>query len=67
KRYEFEARGSPSLPLAHSHDIVIRKSNFVCPRTLAVRSEKASSDLPREMVRMLRDPAKKGLLLISAE
>ncbi len=66
-RYGFEARGSPSLILSHTHDTVVRKSGFVCPRTLAVRSERASSDLPREMVRMLRDPTAKGLLLIRTE
>jgi hypothetical protein len=66
-KYEFEARGSQALILTHKHDMVIRKSSFVCPRTLAVRSERASSDLPREMIGMLRDPGTKGLLLIRAE
>jgi len=67
KKCEFVAHGSPSLILANKHDIVIRKSTFVCPRTLAVRCDKASNNLPRDTVRMLRDPTRKGVLLISVE
>ena len=50
-------RGSSDLTLTHSHDIVLRKSGFVCPRTLAVRCDAASSDMPRRMVRNLQDGA----------
>lgn len=67
KKCEFVAHGSPSLILASKHDVVIRKSMFVCPRTLAVRCDKASNNLPRDTVRMLKDPASKGVLLINVE
>ncbi len=67
KKCEFVAYGSPSLILASKHDMVVRKSTFVCPRTLAVRCDKASNNLPRDAMRMLRDPARKGVLLISVE
>ena len=45
------------LTLSHDHDIVIRKSNYICPRTLCVLSSKASSDMPRDLVTKLQDPA----------
>jgi len=67
KKCDFVAYGSPSLILANKHDMVIRKSRFVCPRTLAIRCDKASNNVPKDIVRMLKDPAKKGVLLISVE
>jgi uncharacterized protein len=45
------------LILSHDHDIVIRKSNYICPRTLCVLSSKASSDMPRDLVTKLQNPA----------
>ncbi len=63
----FFASGSPDLVLTHKHDIVIRKSRFVCPRTVAVRCDKASSNLPKDLIQRLRDPSSKGILVISTE
>ncbi|MCW4047290.1 MAG: DUF371 domain-containing protein [Candidatus Bathyarchaeota archaeon] len=51
-----KAYGSPQLVLTHSTDAVIRKSEFVSDRTLAIRADKAAQDLPRELVEKLRDP-----------
>ncbi len=67
--YEFivEGRGRKDLVLSHTKDIVIRKSNFVCPRTLAVKCDKASDLLPREMVTLLQDPKTKGVFTIIVE
>lgn len=62
-----EGRGHPGLTLTHSEDIVIRKSDFVCPRTLAVKCDKASDLLPREMVSLLQDPKTKGIFAITVE
>ncbi len=67
KKWDFVAYGSTSLILTNKHDIVIRKSRFVCPRTLAIRCDKASNNLPKDIVWMLKDPARKGVLLISVE
>lgn len=67
KQYDFVAYGSPSLILAHKHDIVIRKSRFVCPRTLAIKCDKASNNVPKDIVQMLKEPDRKGILLISVE
>jgi uncharacterized protein len=53
------ATGSPNLILNHATDMVIRKSNYVCNRTLAVSAEKASNDLSRILVEKLKDPKQK--------
>ncbi|MCJ8306992.1 MAG: DUF371 domain-containing protein [Nitrosopumilus sp.] len=59
--------GHPDLILTHSNDIVIRKSNFICPRTLAVKCDKASDLLPREMVSLLQNPKTIGTFTIIVE
>jgi len=68
-RYEFtiEGKGHPDLILTHSEDIVIRKSDFICPRTLAVKCDKASDLLPREMVLLLQDQKTKGTFTITVD
>ncbi len=68
-KHEFvlEGKGHPDLILTHSEDIVIRKSNFICPRTLAVKCDKASDLLPKVMVSLLRDPKTKGTFSITVE
>jgi len=49
------ARGNSNLILTHPTDMVIRKSDFVCDRTLAVRADKASIDLDRKLVERLKE------------
>ena len=60
-------QGHEKLTLTHTEDIVIRKSDFVCPRTLAVKCDKASDLLPREMVSLLQNPNTKGTFVITIE
>lgn len=59
-----EGRGHEDLILTHHEDIVIRKSNFVCPRTLAVKCDKASDLMPREMISLLQNPDTRGTFTI---
>ena len=68
-KHEFvlEGKGHPDLILTHSEDIVIRKSNFICPRTLAIKCDKASDLLPREMVSLLQNPKTKGTFTITVD
>ena len=63
--FKASAMGHPSLILNDEKDIVIRKSNFVCPRTLAIKSDKAAIDMPRDMVIMLNKSNAKGKMVIS--
>ena len=62
-----QGRGHKDLILSHKEDIVIRKSDFVCPRTLAVKCDKASDILPRNMVKILQDPKTKGIFTIEVK
>ncbi len=64
RSYGVTAAGDPRLELSHPHDIVIRKSDFISERTLAVHSDAAAKDIPKDMVRMLKDPAAVGRLEI---
>jgi hypothetical protein len=48
------ACGSPDLILKHPTDLVVRKSTFICDRTLAVKADKAAIDFNREFVGRLR-------------
>ena len=46
--------GSSELTLSHAHDIVIRKSEFKCPRTLMINADKAACDLKPELIEKLK-------------
>jgi hypothetical protein len=50
------ASGDPSLILTHPSDLVVRKSSYICNRTLAVKADQASCDLSRILVEKLRNP-----------
>jgi hypothetical protein len=56
---QVNAQGSPKLILTHPTDMVIRKSDYVCSRTLAVRANKAAQDLSRDFVEKLKNPKQK--------
>ncbi len=50
------ARGSMQLTLTHPTDMVVRKSDYICPRTLAIKADKSARDLKKELVRELKKP-----------
>ena len=56
--------GDPRLELSHPGDMVIRKSEFVSDRTLALRADSSAKDIPRSMVSKLRDPETRGTMEI---
>jgi hypothetical protein len=51
------AFGSPRLILTHPTDMVVRKSNYICNRTLAIQADKVACDLSRKL--KLRNPKQK--------
>jgi hypothetical protein len=61
------AQGSPHLLFSHPTDLVIRKSDYVCGRTLAVRADKAACDLSRQLVEKLRNPSQKIRIMLSVD
>lgn len=62
--FQVSGNGTQDLILEHPHDIVIRKSKFLCPRTLAINCDKASNEIPRKMIKMLQSPQTRGLFVI---
>lgn len=65
--FTINGRGDGGFTLQNPHNIVIRKTSFVCPRTISVRCDRASSEVPRNMVRMLQDKDTKGIFRITVE
>lgn len=53
------ALGGSRLILTHPHDMVVRKSDYVSERTLAVKADKAAIDLSRDLVTRLKNPMQK--------
>jgi len=56
---EINGCGHPNLTLNHPTDIVCRKSNYICSKTLMINSNKASYDLNSDLISDL----KKGSML----
>ncbi|HEU5221479.1 MAG TPA: DUF371 domain-containing protein [Candidatus Nitrosotalea sp.] len=65
--YKITGRGSEKLTLKNPHDIVIRKSNFTCPRTLSIGCDTASDSIPRQMIKALQNPETKGIFRIEVK
>lgn len=59
------AYGTTRLTLVHPTEMVVRKSSYVCARTLAVKADKAAADLSREIVQKLKDPAQRVKVTLS--
>jgi len=53
-------KGSSSLTFADENEMVIRKSGYVCGRTLMIHADKAAIDLDRKLIGELR---KEGSLI----
>ena len=56
---QINASGSPKLILTHPTDMVIRKSDYISNRTVAIYADKSSNDLPRELIQKLKNPKQK--------
>ena len=51
-----EAWGSPKLTFRHLADIVVRRSDYICDRTLAIKANKVAKDFSRSLVAKLKNP-----------
>jgi|SRR4051812_22194421 uncharacterized protein len=67
KSFKINGFGNKRLLLLSKHDIVIRKTNFICGRTMAVCCDNASSDIPRDMIHCLQNPETKGIFRITID
>lgn len=63
---QINASGSPQLILTHAADAVVRKSAFICNRTLAIHADKAACDLARTLVEKLKNPQQKVKITLIA-
>lgn len=66
ENYEFHGYGNDKLTLLNKHELVLRKTEFTCNRTAAIKCNGASSDVPPDMVRLLQQ-GRKGILRITTE
>ena len=64
KKFTIQGNGSKKLSLKHTKDIVLRKSAFTCSRTIAINCNNASSDIPRDFVKILQNPKTLGNMTI---
>lgn len=65
EKEEIHASGSPKLCLCHATDMVIRKSNYACTRTLGISADKSSLDLSRALIQKLKNPTQKVTITLS--
>lgn len=61
------AFGSPLLILTHPTDSVVRKSSYICSRTLAIKADKAACDLSRKLLKKLRNPKQRVKITITVK
>jgi len=62
-----KAKGSPQLQFTHPTDLVVRKSSYVCGRTLAIGADKAASDFSRKLVEKLNDSNQEVKITLAVE
>jgi len=58
--------GDPGLELSDPTRIVVRRSSYISPNTLAVRASKAAADLDRGLVEALKRGAEAAVLVITS-
>jgi len=61
------ARGDSRLSFSHPTDLVVRRSGYVCGRTVAVGADKAAGDLSRTLVEKMQNPHQKIKITLTVE
>jgi len=54
KTFVVEGFGDPRLTLSHPSDMVIRKSGYICGRTLMIKANKAACDIDSSTIELLQ-------------
>jgi hypothetical protein len=52
--FTVSGRGDLRLTLSHPRDMVVRRSRYICPRTLMIKADKAACDIPEKLRRTLQ-------------
>ena len=60
-------QGNRELKFNHPTDMVVRKSSYICPRTLMIRSNKSASDLDPQFIKKLQNSKSKINIVIMVE
>ncbi len=66
-KQQISSFGSPKLILTHPTDVVVRKSDYISDRTLAIGADKASRDLLRPFIEKLRNPKQEVKITLAVE
>ena len=53
--FTVKGRGHPDLTYSDPNDVVVRKSSYVCDRTLMVGANKAACDIPTDFIQALKE------------
>lgn len=61
------AWGNPQLTFTHPTDLVVRKSDYICGRTLAIHGDKAAKDLSKKLIEKIRNPNQKVKITLAVE
>jgi len=67
KAFTATGRGDPALTWDHATDMVARMSTYTCPRTLMVHADKATIQMPRSFVQLLKDPGSVITVTVTVE
>ncbi len=65
--FVIKGSGNDNLLLTNHDDIVLRKSKFICDRTLSINCNFSSLEIPREIINVLKYSSKTGIMLIKVE
>lgn len=63
----FYGYGHKKLNLKNKKDIVFRKSNFICNRTVLIKCSKAAKDLNRDLINEIKKPHSKLIITFKTE
>jgi len=61
----FYGYGDPNLTLLNDHEMVFRKSNFICDRTVLIRCSKASNELNSKLINKIKDQKRRFSILFT--
>ncbi|PVU73509.1 DUF371 domain-containing protein [Sulfolobales archaeon SCGC AB-777_J03] len=60
-------RGSPDLELSDPNRLIVRKSEYISPSTLMIKSDKSAMDINREIARKLKEGSELTAYVIASD
>lgn len=59
--------GDPRLTFDHATDLVARKSDYICNRTLMIKSNKAAINFSRDLIMKIKRPSERIMMTLIVE